>query len=94
MEEEKKQAEQTSNEPEVVFKALSDRQRYQIKTEDDLYTVMEISGYDLNIRWNRDLLKDIADVESLLDGLKDMFRQLIMKDLLENPKEEMNNTAE
>lgn len=94
MEEEKKQAEQTTNEPEVVFKALSDRQRYQIKTEDDLYTVMEISGYDLNIRWNRDLLKDIADVESLLDGLKDMFRQLIMKDLLENPKEEMNNTAE
>lgn len=94
MEEEKKQAEQTSNEPEVVFKALSDRQRYQIKTEDDLYTVMEMSGYDLNIKWNRDLLKDIADVESLLDGLKDMFRQLIMKDLLENPKEEMNNTAE
>ena len=92
MEEEKGKVELTSNEPEVVFKALSDRFKYQIKTEDDQFVVMEISGYDLSIKWNRDLLNDIADVESLLDGLKDMFRKLIMQDLLENHKEKENNT--
>lgn len=92
MEEEKGKVELTSNESEVVFKALSDRFKYQIKTEDDQFVVMEISGYDLSIKWNRDLLNDIADVESLLDGLKDMFRKLIMQDLLENPQEKENNT--
>ena len=28
-------------------------------------------------------VKDLADMENLLDGIKDLFRKIIMKDLLE-----------
>lgn len=84
-EEEKKQAALMGLEPEVVFNTLSDRQVYGIQTEDTHETIMEISGYDLQIKFNRDKLENIADIESMLDGLKDLFRRIVMQDLLENP---------
>lgn len=79
-------------EPEVVFKALSDKRLLQVQTEKEHYTVMEISGYDLQIAFNRDLLNDIADIESMLEGVKDLFRRLLLKDFVENPSEKTNET--
>ena len=43
---------------------------------------MEISGYDLDVRFNRNVIKTVQDVESLLDGIKDLFRKIIMEDLI------------
>lgn len=85
--EEKIQAQNMGLEPEVVFNTLSDRRIWGVQTEDTHETIMEISGYDLQIKFNRDKLKDIADIESLLDGLKDLFRRLIMQDLLSDSKQ-------
>lgn len=82
-EEEKQQAKMAGLEPEVVFNTLSDRVVCAVMTEDTHETIMEISGYDLQFKFNRDKLKNIADVESLLDGIKDLFRQIVMKNLLE-----------
>lgn len=78
-EEEKQQAKMAGLEPEVVFNTLSDRVVCAVMTEDTHETIMEISGYDLQFKFNRDKLKNIADVESLLDGIKDLFRQIVMK---------------
>lgn len=72
-----------SYEPEVVFNALSDRRVLAVMTEDSNETIMEISGYDLQIKFNRDKLKDVADIENMLDGLKDLFRRVVMENLLE-----------
>lgn len=83
-----------TEEPTVIFKLISDRQAMAVETEDEHYRVMEISGYDLNVSFNRDLLKSVEDVESLLDGLKEMFRRLIMKDLLENPESTTNKESD
>lgn len=83
-EEEKQKAHSMGLEPEVVFNTLSDRRILAVQTEETHETIMEISGYDLQVKFNRDKLKDIADVESLLDGLKDLFRKLVMEELLEN----------
>ena len=44
--------------------------------------IFEISGYDLQIRFNRDRLQTLEDIEGTLEGIKDMFRKLIMADLL------------
>ena len=52
---------------------------------------MEISGYDLQINFNRDKLQNIADIESMLDGLKDLFRRVVMQDLLESNVEKINS---
>lgn len=82
----KKEKQATINmglEPEVVFNTLSDLTILSVQTEDTHESLMEISGYDLNVKFNRDKIKDLADMENLLDGIKDLFRKIIMKDLLE-----------
>lgn len=70
------------NEPEVVFNSQSDRRFFSVKSEDEKETMMEISGYDLDVRFNRNVIKTVQDVESLLDGIKDLFRKIIMEDLI------------
>lgn len=70
------------NEPEVVFNSQSDRRFFSVKSEDGKETMMEISGYDLDVRFNRNVIKTVQDVESLLDGIKDLFRKIIMEDLI------------
>ena len=87
-EEEKQQAQSIGLEPEVVFNTLSDRRILAVQTHE---TIMEISGYDLQINFNRDKLQNIADIESMLDGLKDLFRQVVMQDLLESNVEKTNS---
>lgn len=81
MEEESKKK-RMNYEPEVVFNAMSDRRVLAVMTEETSETIIEISGYDLQIKFNRDKLKDIGDIESMLDGIKDLFRRLVMEDLL------------
>lgn len=81
---EKKQAREMGLEPEVVFNTLSDRRILAVQTEETHETIMEISGYDLQIKFNRDKLKSIEDIESLLEGLKSLFKQMVMEDLLNN----------
>ncbi len=83
-----------TDEPTITFKLLSDKRAMAVETEDEHYRIMEISGYDLNVSFNRDLLKSIDDVENLLDGLKEMFRRLIMKDLLENTESVTNKESD
>lgn len=70
------------NEPEVVFNSQSDRRFFSVKSEDGKETMIEISGYDLDVRFNRNVIKTVQDVESLLDGIKDLFRKIIMEDLI------------
>lgn len=70
------------NEPEVVFNSQSDRRFFSVKSEDGNETMMEISGYDLDVRFNQNVIKTVQDVESLLDGIKDLFRKIIMEDLI------------
>lgn len=81
---EKRRARDMGLEPEVVFNTLSDRRILAVQTEETHETIMEISGYDLQIKFNRDKLKSIEDIESLLEGLKSLFKQMVMEDLLGN----------
>lgn len=79
---EKQSAQQMGLEPEVVFNTLSDLTVLAIQTEDTHESLMEITGYGIDIKFNRDKINSLADVESLLDGVKDLFRTIIMKDLI------------
>ena len=87
-EEEKQQAKSIGLE---LFNTISDRRILAVHTEDTHETIMEISGYDLQINFNRDKLQNIADIESMLDGLKDLFRRVVMQDLLESNVEKTNS---
>lgn len=73
-------------EPTISFNVISDKRIFGIKSEEDDEMIFEISGYDLDIRFNRDRLQSLEEIEGTLDGIKDMFRKLIMADLLEGNK--------
>ena len=81
--EDNKEAVQFSNEPEVVFNAMSDKRIFGVKSEEDGTMVFEISGYDLQIKFNRDKLQSVEEIEVVLEGIKDVFRKLILQDLLD-----------
>jgi len=86
-----KNEEKITNEPEVAFNAISDRRIFGVKAEEDGEMVFEISGYDLQIKFNRDRLQTVEEIEGTLEGIKDVFRKLIMADLLN--KNETNESS-
>lgn len=93
--EENKASVPLSNEPEIVFNAVSDQRIFGVRSEENNEMIFEISGYGLQIRFNRDRLQTVEDIESTLEGIKDMFRQLIMADLLSpNNGSESNGNAQ
>lgn len=87
---EKNKETQFSNEPEVVFNAMSDKRIFGVKSEEDGTMVFEISGYDLQIKFNRDKLQSVEEIEGVLEGIKDVFRKLILQDLLDKNEASSN----
>lgn len=78
---------QTVDEPRVEFKIISDRSVCKIVNEDINQTLVEISGYDLQINFNMEYLNSIEDVEAAVTGIGNLFRDVIMEKLLEHKKQ-------
>lgn len=72
------------NEPRVEFRLISDRSVFNVINQEIQKTLVEISGYDLQIKFNLEYLNSIADVEAAIDGLSKLFREIIMEKLLED----------
>lgn len=79
-----------TNEPEVVFNMISDKRVFGVKSEETGDSIFEITGYDLQIKFNRDVINTLEDTENLLEGIKDLFRQLIVADLLGGDSSDKN----
>jgi hypothetical protein len=77
----------TKDEPIVEFKMISDRSVYAIVNDEINQTLIEISGYDLMININMEYINSIADVETAVGGVADLFRRIIMDKLLEYKKQ-------
>lgn len=75
------------DEPIVKFKLVSDRDVMTIVNDDIKETLVEISGYDLQINFNMQYLKSVEDIKAAGDGIADLFKQLIMEKLLEYRKQ-------
>lgn len=74
---------QTVDEPKAEFRTLSDRDAFAIENADNNEILIEISGYDLQVNFNMEYLNSIQDVEAAVNGIGDLFRQIIMEKLLE-----------
>ncbi|MBR4589943.1 MAG: hypothetical protein IKO36_04690 [Bacteroidaceae bacterium] len=72
-------------ERQVSFREIDDLTSFTVKTEDGK-ALFYISGYGLTINFNRDMLNSVEDVEAMLDGIKDLFRKMVMKSLLPDNK--------
>ena len=78
---------QDVNEPEVKFKIVSDKKVMNIINADINEVLVEISGYDLQIKFNMQYLKSVEDIEAACSGIADLFRDTITEKLLEYRKQ-------
>lgn len=69
-------------EPDVSFKLFSDKRVFAIKEEGTGETVFEISGYDLAVSLNRGKIKSLDDVDNILEGIKELYKKMIITDLI------------
>lgn len=67
------------NEPQVVFRQNSDYTVVQVTDERTGKPMMLIAGYGLEIKFNMAELRTTAKIESLLDALTRLFRELIVQ---------------
>lgn len=72
------------NEPTETFKRLSDLSVFQIVDKQTGKIMGIISGYALQIKFNRQAITSTADVEQCAEGVKKLFYGIIMDQLLDN----------
>lgn len=77
-----------TEEPVAIFKSISQRDVLKIHNEETNQVYAEISGYDLKFSFNLALLKSMEEIEATLDGIRELFREAIMKQILENKESE------
>lgn len=75
------------NEPTVHFKLITDRIIREINNPEINQTLIRISGYDLQIDYNLQYLKSVEDIEAACNGIAQLFREDIMRVLLERNKQ-------
>lgn len=75
------------NEPTVHFKLITDRIIREINNPEINQTLIRISGYDLQIDYNLQYLKSVEDIEAACNGIAQLFREDIMRILLERNKQ-------
>lgn len=69
-------------EPTVQFLLESDRDLYEIRNEELNESLIKITGYDLQFWFNTKYLQSIEDIEAACNGIHNLFRDLIMRQIL------------
>lgn len=75
------------NEPTVHFKLITDRIIREVNNPEINQTLIRIPGYDLQIDYNLQYLKSVEDIEAACNGIAQLFREDIMRVLLERNKQ-------
>ena len=76
-------------ESEVKFKVNSDRDVYRVISEKDpKTTLIEITGYDVQINFNMEYLRSLEDVNAAAEAVGVLFRDVMLEKLLEYKQKE------
>ena len=76
-------------EPKQTFNSISDRIVLKVVNDEHPDIVlMEISGFDLSINFNMEYLKTVEDIEAAVNGISDMFRNLIIDRIVSNKQKD------
>ena len=74
------------DEPMVQFKSISDVVALQVKNPEIEEPLAEISGYDLRVSFNLKYLKSLKDVDAAATAMGDLFKQMMLEELLSKDK--------
>lgn len=67
----------------VTFKAISGKDVFAAKSEDGNHTLMQISGYDVSIKFNMDYINSLDDVDEAASAMSELFKKMILQQLVE-----------
>jgi hypothetical protein len=70
------------NEPTETFRRMSDLSVMQIVDQSNGKVMAVIAGYGLQIKFNLEAITETADVEQCAEGLKKLFYNIIMDQIL------------
>lgn len=73
-------------EPTVTFRLESDRDLFEIRNPEIEESLVKIMGYDLQFWFNSKYLKSVEDIEAACNGIRDLFRDLIVEQMLDKAK--------
>lgn len=76
------------DEPKVQFKFITDRTMFTVRSEEIDQPLVEISGYDLQIKFNMEFIKSLEDTEAAVQGLAELFRKIILSQALSEKNEQ------
>lgn len=71
----------------VTFRLESDRDLYEIRNPNVDESLIKITGYDLQVWFNPKYLKSVEDIEAACNGVHNLFRELIMEQMLNQSKQ-------
>ncbi len=74
-------------EPTVTFRLESDRDLYEIRNPEVDESLIKITGYDLQFWFNPKHLKSVEAIEAACNGIHNLFRELIMEQMLNQSKQ-------
>lgn len=74
-------------EPTVTFRLESDRDLYEIRNPEINESLIKITGYDLQFWFNPKHLKSVEAIEAACNGIHNLFRELIMEQMLNQSKQ-------
>lgn len=65
-----------------TFNIQSDKQVYTIMNEDNTIPIVEISGYDLDFKFNMDKINGLEDAENITTSLAQIMFKLLTEQLI------------
>lgn len=69
-----------------IFNAHSDKMIYGVSSDNGKEILVEVSGYDLRVKFNLDLINSLDDAENACFALANVFFKTLFEQLLEEQK--------
>lgn len=71
-------------EEQITFNAFSDKNIYAVESDDGTGIVAEISGYDLQVKFDLSKINTLEDAENACETLSKVFFKALFQQLLED----------
>lgn len=66
----------------VTFKAISDKTILAVTDTESGKPVAEITGYDIQVKFNMEIINSQSDIDEAAAGIADIFKEMLINQML------------
>ena len=70
-------------EKKVEFNEITGKTVYAVTNEDTGVTMAEITGYDIEVKFNMEAINTIEEIDATVSGIASIFKDLLLNNMLE-----------